>query len=216
MSDAATLAERIDAEFAAAEAKVKELRKQQVTQYQERQQRIAKLEKVLDEYRDVWRTRLETLAERFADRIKVTPRVVPGARQATFEVASELARIVLRFSVSADEEVKNLVFRYDLDVVPIYMKFDSHREVQFPLDKVDADALGQWIDQCIMSFVRSYMAMQQNAYYLKDHLVEDPVAKVRLPKFAAGAKLDRNGKTLYFISEETRRQYEDCQAALTS
>ncbi|MGH7192138.1 MAG: hypothetical protein ACREJM_01235 [Candidatus Saccharimonadales bacterium] len=38
------------------------------------------------------------------------------------------------------------------------------------------------------------------------------MARVRFPKFAAGAKLDRDGKTLYFISEETCRQYEEKQS----
>lgn len=209
MSQGATLAARIDAEFAAAEVKVKELRKRQVAQYQERQQRIAKLEKVLDEHRELWRPRLETLADRFADRIKLTPHITPGARQATFEVESELAHVVLRFSVAADQAVENVVFQYDLDIVPIFMKFESHSEVRFPLDNIDRQALGEWFDQCIMGFVRAYMAMQENAYYLKDHLVEDPMAKVRFPRFAAGAKLQRDGKTIYFISEDTRRQYEE-------
>lgn len=211
MSSTATLADQIDAEFAAAEQKIRQSQQQRLEQYQQRQQRIDNLENVFDQHRDIWRSRLETLAERFADRMKVTPRVVPGARQATLEVESELARIVLRFSVAADEAVENVVFRYDLDIVPIYMKFDAHSELQFPLDDIDSQALGQWIDRCIMGFVHSYLAMHENAYYLKDHLVEDPVAKVRFPRFAAAAKLDRNGKTIYFISEETRRQYEENQ-----
>jgi YHS domain-containing protein len=34
------------------------------------------------------------------------------------------------------------------------------------------------------------------------------VAHVRFPRFAAAASLERDGKTLYFISNETRKQYE--------
>ena len=37
---------------------------------------------------------------------------------------------------------------------------------------------------------------------------EDPVAKVRFPKFAAAAKLEQNGKTFYFIDESTLREFE--------
>jgi YHS domain-containing protein len=208
VADSTTLAQRLDAEFAAAEQKIKQLQKQTVEQYRERQQRQEKLEQVLDAHRDVWRSRLETLSKRFADRAKVTPRIVPGRRQAIFEVDSELARVVMKFSVTADEEAQHVVFRYDLDILPIFMKFESHSELQFPLDKIDEQALGQWIDERILSFVQTYMAMYENAYYLKDHLVEDPVAKVRFPKFAAAAKVESKGKTIYFISEETRQQYE--------
>ena len=209
MAASSTLADRIDAEFAAAEQRIKQSQQQQVEQYRDRQQRIEMFERLLEEHRDIWRTRLETLAGRFADRVKVTPHVVPGRRQAIFEVQSELARVVLKFSVAADDEVRNLIFRYDLDILPIFMKFDSHSELQVPLDNLDEQAIGQWIDDRIMSFVRTYMSMYQNSYYLKDHLVEDPIAKVRFPKFAAAAKIESGSKTTYFISEDTKRQFED-------
>jgi YHS domain-containing protein len=111
-----------------------------------------------------------------------------------------------------DDDVRQVFFRYDLDVIPVLMKFDSHSELAFPLEKVDREALANWIDDRIISFVRTYLAVHQNNYYLKDHLVEDPIAKVRFPKYAAGAKLERNGKTVYFLGEETRRQFEQQQA----
>ena len=206
------LAERIDAEFAAAEQKVKQLQKQQVEQYEQRQQRLAKLEQVLEEHRDVWRPRLETLANRFADRVKITPSIVPTQRTATLEFQSELAQVRLRFSVGPDDDVRQVIFRYDLDILPILMKFESHVEVQFPVDEIDDEALGRWIDERIMAFVRTYLSMYENTYYLKDHLVQDPIAKVRFPKYAAAAQLERNGKTIYFISEATRRQYEQQNA----
>lgn len=208
MAQPTTLADRIDAEFTAADQRIKQLRQQQVARYQHRQEQQEKLEQILETHRDVWRTRLETLANRFADRIKVTPRVAPGRRQATLEVDSELARIVLKFSVTSDQEVENAVFQYDLDILPIYMKFESHSELALPLDKIDEQALGEWIDERIMNFVRTYMAIYENSHYLKDHMVEDPIAKVRFPKFAAGAKIESGGKTTYFISEETKRQFE--------
>jgi YHS domain-containing protein len=39
-------------------------------------------------------------------------------------------------------------------------------------------------------------------------MVEDPVAQVRFPKFSAGATLEWQGRTYYFIGEETRREFE--------
>jgi YHS domain-containing protein len=113
----------------------------------------------------------------------------------------------------ADEDVRNLIFQYDLDIIPILMKFDSHAELKLPIEGIDREALGKWFDDRIISFVKSYLAVHQNNYYLKDHLVEDPIAKVRFPKFAAGAKLDWKGKTIYFLGEETRREFEQQQGA---
>jgi YHS domain-containing protein len=91
------------------------------------------------------------------------------------------------------------------------MKFDSHDEVEFPLDAVDEAALGKWLDDRIISFVKTYLSLHENQYYLKDHMVQDPIAKVRFPKYAAGAKLDAGGKTHYFIDETTLREFQQQQ-----
>ena len=212
MSEKTALADRIGAAFAASEQKMRQLQKQQVDEYQKREQRVQKLESVLEQYRDAWRPKLETLASSFKDRIKVTPHIVPGKRQATFEVESELAHILLRFSVASDEDVRNVVFLYDLEILPIFMKFESHSELVFPLENIDRQALEQWMDDRIMGFVGTYMSLYENDHYLKDHMVVDPVAKVRFPRFAAAATLETKGKTVYFISEDTCRQYEQQQA----
>ena len=53
-----------------------------------------------------------------------------------YEFQSNLASITLRLSVSPDAEVRKLIFTYDVDIVPILMKFDSHDELELPLDAV--------------------------------------------------------------------------------
>jgi hypothetical protein len=216
MANVSSLTDRIDAEFASATKNVGELQAQRVKQHQERQQRLESLEKTLDALRDVWRPRLEALATRFADKVKVAPSVSAGSRVGTFKFQSELARIDLQFSVLSDEDARNVTFKYDLNILPIFMKFDSHDELQMPVANIDRDKLGAWIDDRIISFVRTYLELHQNNYYLQEHLVEDPIAKVRFPKYAAGARLESNGKTIYFIGDETRRQFEQQQGATAS
>ena len=53
--------------------------------------------------------------------------------------------------------------------------------------------------------------MGEQEIYLKDQMVEDPVAHVRFPKVAAATTLEWQGKTFYFIGEETRREFEKQQ-----
>ena len=208
MADRPSLAERIDAEFTAATQQVAHQRKQRLQEFQSKKKRLEDFEKTLDSLRDVWRPRLETLAARFADRVKVSPTVEAGRRQATFQFQSELARIKLRFAVLTDDDVRNAVFQCDLEILPILMQFDSHNELRMPVDAVDRDALGAWIEDRIIGFVQTYLALHQNNNYLKDYLVEDPVAKVRFPKYAAGATLDWKGEKVYFLGDETRQQFE--------
>jgi hypothetical protein len=143
----------------------------------------------------------------------VQPQVEPGRRSAKFKFKSELASVDLRFAVAPDADVRNVVFTCDLQILPILMKFDSHDEISFPLDAVDKKALGQWFDDRIVSFVKTYLSLHENQYYLKGHMVEDPIAKVKFPKYAAGATLEQGGKTVYFIDESTLREYQQKQSS---
>jgi YHS domain-containing protein len=211
MADVNNLIERIDAEFTAMEKKVQQLQSQSIQTYQEREQRIEKFVKLLDRLRGIWQPRLEALARRFGERVKVTPSVEPGRREAVFAFQSPLARIRLRFSASTNQEVTKAIFNYDLEILPILMQFESHAECDFPLDAVDEEALGRWFDDRIVAFVRTYLALHENEYYLKDHMVEDPVARVRFPKYAAGATLEWKGKSYYFLGAETLGQFKKQQ-----
>lgn len=211
MTTAPELTERIDAEFSAAEGRFNQFRAQQVQEYQNRQERLVRFERTLDELRKVWEPRLGALAKRFGDRVDVQPTIEPGRRSATFEFRTGLASVRLRLSAAPDAEVRKLVFTYDVEILPILMKFDSHRELEQPLGAVNNEKLAEWLDDRIVDFVRTYLALHQNHYYLQDHMVEDPVAKVRFPKFAAAATLEQDGKTLYFIDELTLREFQKCR-----
>lgn len=208
MADVNTLASRIDAEFAALDQKVRGFQAQQTTEYTEREQRLKRLGDVFERLRDVWRPRLELLQKKFGDRAHVKPRFTPSTREAVFEFQSELARICLKFSATTDRDVAKLILSSDLEIVPVLMRYDAHSEVEYPIDRVDDAAVGRWVDDRIVSFVRTYLSLHENDFYLKDHMVEDPVAKVRFPKFAAAATLERNGRTYYFVGDETRREFE--------
>jgi hypothetical protein len=207
MRDINSLASQIDAEFSAVAEKVKSLQVAQVAEHKERQNRLEQLTQVFDDLRDIWKPRLELLVKKFGDRVKVTPRLVPGTREASFEFQSQLARIRLRFSASTDRDVRKLVLGYDLDIVPVLMRFTPHAETEFALGAIDKDAVAKWIDERVMDFVRTYLSLGENEWYLKDQMVEDPIAQVRFPKQAAGATLDWNGKKFYFLGEETRREF---------
>src|SRR5262249_7486000 len=152
--------------------------------------------------------RMDAVVRRFGDHVKVTPTLGSTSRQAKLEFQSDLAQIRLRFSASTDQDVRKLVLDYNLEILPILMQFQSHQQAEWPLDNIDKAAVANWIDDRIVDFVRTYLSLQENEYYLKDHMVEDPVAGVRFPKFAAGATCEWEGKTYYFIADETRREFE--------
>ena len=208
MADVATLLNRIDAEFSALDAKIKRAQGEKQDEHKDRQQRLAAFQKEMETLPDVWKPRLEALVQRFGDKAKVTPRLESTSRTVNMHFQSELAKIRLRFSAAIDQDVRHLILIYDLEILPTLMQIDSHAQAEWPLGAIDRRAIGEWIDDRIVSFVKTYLSLHENEYYLKEHMVNDPVAGVRFPKFAAAAKLDWGGKTYYFIGDDTRREFE--------
>jgi len=215
MSEVDDLLNRIDLEFTALDEKYKKSQVEQVKAYQQRQKKLQQLDKVFESLRDIWRPRLEALVTKFGDRVHVTPRLVPSTREATFEFQSKLARIRLKFSATTDRDITKMIITSDLEIVPVMTQFDAHSELEFPLDAIDRDALARWVDDRIVLFVKTYLSLHEDEFYLKDQMVEDPVAGIRFPKFAAGATLEWKGRTYYFAGEETRREFEQKNAIAT-
>jgi hypothetical protein len=209
MPDISNLANRIDAEFSAVEEKVKKFQVQKGEEHKQRQQRLEQLNKVFDQMRDIWSPRLELLVKKFGDRVKVTPRIVPATREATLDFQSRLAHVRLKVAAFTDRDIEKLILSYDLEILPVMMRFKHHDEVEFPLNAVDKEAAAKWIDDRIVDFVQTYFSMGENEIYLKDEMVEDPIAHVRFPKFAAATTLEWQGKKFYFIGEETRREFAE-------
>ena len=213
MSEIKSFSSRIDDEFAAAKNKVKAVQAELLQEYRARQERLGQLEGVFQKLAEAWKPRLETLLQKFGDRVQVTPQLTLSTREATFAFASELGRVRLRFSASTDPDVRQVILSYDLEIIPIFFRYEPHAELVFPLDAVDEAAAERWVDDRIVDFVRAYLSMSENNFYQREGLVEDPVAHISFPSFVAGATLEWQGKKYYFIGEETRHEFEKTLAA---
>jgi hypothetical protein len=207
MSELKSLSSRIDDEFAAVEKKFKDMQVEQLQQYRERRKRLQQLDQIFQKVAEAWKPRLDTLMQKFGDRVQVTPRLTPSSREAAFEFPSNLGRVRLRFSASTDPGVRKVILGYDLEIIPVFFRYEPHAELEFPLDAVNAAAAALWVDDRIVDFVRAYLSMGENDFYTQEHMVEDPVARVRFPDFAAGATLEWQGTKYYFIGEETRQEF---------
>jgi YHS domain-containing protein len=204
------LESRLDAEFSKLQKSVSDFQQSQVREYEDREKRFAdQFTPVVERLKEIWRPRLESLIERFKDAVKVQPVLKPHSRQIALSFQSPLARVNLQFSAGHDADVRNLILTHDLEILPVYAEFEKHAELALPLplSAKDETAVANWLDDRIVGFVRTYLGLQTNQYYLKDHMVEDPVAKVKFPKYSAKVTLDHEKKTYYFIGEETCEQF---------
>jgi YHS domain-containing protein len=208
MADTSTLLNRIDAEFQSVDEKIKQYRTEKALEFEGRERRLEEFAAICDRLQDVWRPRFEALAQRFKDKIEVVPTVTKSRRSATLRFHSNLATFNLVLTAMTDADVRKLVLDYTLDILPILMRFEKNKQLELPLDAVDPAVVGKWIDDRIVDAVKVYLEVHQNAYYLKGHLVRDPVADIEFPRYAAAATLDWKGATHYFISEDSRDAFK--------
>jgi hypothetical protein len=201
------LVARIDNAFTSVKEKVKQQQQRELQLFQERQQRLRDYEKVQAKIVEGAKPRLDALAKRAGERASVTPSVSESRRSARFEFRSTKASISLTFSVAPDQEIRNAVVECDLRIVPVLWKFDSHAESATPIANPNFDALTKWLDDRIVGFVELYIQIHESELFDKAELVEDPVAKIKFPKFAAGATLQHAGQTYYFIDDQSKATF---------
>ena len=68
--------------------------------------------------------------------------------------------------------------------------------------------VAQWFDDRLVDFAKLFLSIQFVQSYQQDHMVSDPVANIRFPKSFARSSLEKDGKTYYFVSDLTRKEFE--------
>lgn len=206
--DLARLPGRIESEFNLSRERLRSLRHLEPADHRSRQDRLAGYENACRALQEIWEPRLQAVRQRLKDGLKVPITVRLNRRQAGLAFASSLARIRLTFTAMTDADVRTLILEYDLAIAPALISIPTRERLELPLQQFDPGRIGQWADDRAVAFVRTYLSLYENEYYLGALIVEDPVAHVRFPRAAAVATLERQGKTLYFISDSTRDEFE--------
>ena len=212
MTDLDTLIRRIDEEVAV-EVKRQKAEWAEVAQSnRERGPRLQRYEAIAKHVIELLKPRLAAFIERFKDVAKAETSVREHTRAVNLTFAATVARVTLTFEVFPDQDVSHVRLECTTEIIPVVVRYDKQSVLEFPLDAVQDDTVVQWFDERIVAFVKAYMALvRQDAdlkEHLKDQLVEDPVAKIRFPKYLASSTLDRDGRTYYFVDEDTRREFE--------
>ena len=162
----------------------------------------------LAQLRSIWEPRRDALLARLKDIIHLQPVARDEFGKFAFSIDSTLARISLRFSFSHDPDVRSILLEYNLEIVPILMKFDNHSTLGLQLENFDQQVAALWLEDRMVSFVRTFVQLNGNQHYLKDRMVEDPIAHVRMPKSIVTDTVNSDGDKYYFICADSRREFE--------
>jgi YHS domain-containing protein len=214
------LVQRLSDEVNAARERLHSLQTEATQVFHGREQRFQRFVALADRIRAILQPRIEALTE--VNVFKDVKKSVSLERQGSeglglHEETTTLsvpyseespAKVVLSFRVSHDGAIENAVIEYDLEILPIYIKFDSHVQLLVPLDNPSDEAIAAWLDDRLVEFTRTYLALSFTDQYQTKSLETDPVMNVQFPRaFAAGKKED-HGRTYYFYTKESLQDFE--------
>jgi YHS domain-containing protein len=217
MTDIKALINRIDQEIAAETGRQKSDWAKVMLANRERELRLQRYENEAQHIIELLKPRLDAFLSRFKAVVKAEPIVREHTRAINLSFAATVAKVTLRFEVFPDQDVSHIRLEATQEIIPVVVRYDKQSVLEFPLGGVQDDAAVKWVDDRIIAFVQAYVAVvRQDAALreqLKDEFVEDPVARIRFPKYLAASTLERDGRTYYFVDEETRREFEKQPAA---
>jgi YHS domain-containing protein len=217
MADIKALINRVDQEIAAEVGRQKSGWAELQLANRERTLRLQRYETEAKHIIELVKPRLDAFLERFKVVVKAEPVVCENTRAVNLTFAATVAKVTLRFEVFPDRDVNHIRLECTREIIPVLVRNDEQPVLEFPLGGLRDDAVVEWFDDRIVAFVKAYIAVvRQDATLreqLKDDFVEDPVARIRFPKYLASATLERGGRTYYFVDEETRREFEKQPAA---
>lgn len=205
------LANRLNAVIEEAQGRIRSFQSAAEISRQEVRQRFQKFLPVADQIVAGVKLKLELLRNRL--KFEVIPSQLQTerfySRSITIDVKTELASVVkLAFKLTHDSDVKHVFLDYNLEIIPVFFRFNPHKRLDMLLDAYDEKAVSKWLDDCLVEFANAYLELHSTKQYQDRVLVSDPVAGISFPKYFAAASVDHGGATYFFISDETRQEFE--------
>ena len=112
------------------------------------------------------------------------------------------------FRVGHDGPLENAVIDYRLQILPIFIKFDSNDQLVSPIEVPNEEAIAAWIDDKLVGFTQTYFEVYFHDEYQKTSLEMDPVMNVRFPKAFAAGKKEYQRRAYHFYTKESLQLFE--------
>lgn len=154
------------------------------------------------------RPRVETLANYF---VNTTPTGDDAASQCSywFGYCERFpASTKLEFAIEHDSRFDNLLLRYHVHMVPVFIKLTEHDSLALPLDSVEDEVVASWIEERLLEFLDDYLRIDRGDTDFEEEAATDPVCGMRINRSAAAASASYLGHPYYFCSDTCWQQFD--------
>lgn len=210
MNEPQDFAERLQAEVEASEQRIQKLRKEKMQDFEVLKIRHEKSDRESQRIiEEIILPRMQQLVSVFGkteflerDSRDLTTLVLKLPHTARFP-----ARTTLRMSLAHDQEIKKLLVHYDLEILPIFIQYNKHAQLEVPLDSIDDQTIASWVEDRLLEFTKTYLELEFADQYQKANLVTEPVAGLRVSKLICEADCEYQGHRYYFLTNENKEQF---------
>jgi len=112
----------------------------------------------------------------------------------------------IELAVEHDQRIENVIVSYELDIMPVFMKYDAYDRLTFVLplisDASEDERVAQWVDDRLLAFIDTYLQMDRGEEDFEDDVAADPVCGMRIRRSESEAHMDYLGHPYYFCSND--------------
>ena len=104
--------------------------------------------------------------------------------------------------ITRDAQCETLIVLSNFEILPIFFPFEGRARLTVPLGRVDDDRVAAWVEERLVSFVRTYLCVEAGDQYDTRCLATDPVCGMRINQLYAAGQSEFDGQTYYFCHED--------------
>lgn len=118
------------------------------------------------------------------------------------------ANVKLELVVDHDDRIETFIVRYEMSVIPAFIKYEPHDMLRVAIDAVDEGTVAQWVESKVLDFLSDYLRLDRGQTDFDDETVVDPVCGMRIARSAAVEHSQYAGHPYHFCSVECRKRFE--------
>jgi YHS domain-containing protein len=114
----------------------------------------------------------------------------------------------VEFTIDCDPQLEHAVVRFELSIVPSFMKYDAHDKLPLQLESVDEQRATAWVEERLIAFLDAYSRLDRGEDDSSNVMATDPVCGMQVDVSQA-LHADHRGHAYYFCSEECRKRFNE-------
>ncbi|MDX1927992.1 MAG: YHS domain-containing protein [Pirellulaceae bacterium] len=111
------------------------------------------------------------------------------------------------FSIDHDVPFEKAEICFEATMMPVFVKLNDRDKLVFPLDRVNENAVVDWVEERLLEFLHAYLRIDRGADDFDEDAASDPVCGMRISRSQAVSNQNFNGHPYFFCSSQCAERF---------